>query len=136
MTFNLFRRKPKDLVVGSNAPLATSAVAPQGADQAGKSVQPEHEKRTLPVLASKVHRTEKATALGMLNQYVFQLDRRANKQEFRKAVERHYDVHVEKVRMINTTGKKRRVKGMPGWKPGHKKAIVSVRTGEKIDIGV
>jgi large subunit ribosomal protein L23 len=135
MAINLFRRKPKSKAASSPAASSMS----QGVSQAAtieKDPESHNEKRALPMLATKIHRTEKATQLGMINHYVFQLDRGANKREFRKAIERHYDVRVKKVRMINVMGKKRRIKGIPGLRTGYKKAIVTVREGEKIDVGV
>lgn len=136
MALNFFLRRSKSKTAREKAALPVSETASQEAAQTERDVRPKDEKKELPVLATKIHRTEKATALGMMNHYVFQLDRSANKQEFRKSMERHYDVHVEKVRIINVMGKKRRVKGVPGWAPGYKKAIVTVQPGEKIDIGV
>lgn len=136
MALNLFRRKQKSGTARPKTVVPASDIVSQEAARSGKDAEPKDGKREIPLLATKVHRTEKATQLGMLNHYVFQIDRSTNKREFRKAVERHYEVHVEKVRIMNATGKKRRVKGILGWRPGYKKAIVTVRQGEKIDVGV
>lgn len=136
MALNFFKRKSKSKSARPSAALPVSDTASEKAAQTERGASLKDEKKDLPILATKVHRTEKAAALGMMNHYVFQLVRSANKQEFRKAVERRYDVHVEKIRIINIMGKKRRVKGIPGWVPGYKKAIVTVKTGEKIDVGV
>lgn len=82
--------------------------------------------------------TEKATALAGLNQYVFKVYPKANKIEVKKAVEALYGVKVEKVRMIHSPAKKRRLGRFEGWKAGlskgSKKAIVSLVKGEKIEI--
>lgn len=137
MAINLFRRKSKTETAREKpAALPVPETVSQEAAQSERDVRPKDKEKELPRLATKIHRTEKATALGMMNHYVFKLVRNANKREFRKAVERHYDVHVEKIRIINIMGKKRRVKGIPGWAPGYKKAIVTVRQGEKVDIGI
>jgi large subunit ribosomal protein L23 len=82
--------------------------------------------------------TEKATALAELNQYLFMVYSNANKIEVKKAVEALYGVKVEKVRIIHSPAKKRRLGKFEGWKgglsKGFKKAIVSIAKGEKIEI--
>jgi large subunit ribosomal protein L23 len=82
--------------------------------------------------------TEKAAALSAnLNQYTFEIDPRANRKEVAKAVE---DVFNVKVTNVNILIKKPKVKadrsrrGRPGKKGGYKKAIVSLKEGETIEI--
>ena len=144
MVFNIFRRK-KEPTATQPRTAAPTPPAPGAETPASESKQ---EPAVLPRLVQKPHQTEKATALRggaddrredaaaaqTYNQHVFRVERRANKTELRKAIERHYGVHVQKLRVLNAAAKPRRVKGRPGWKPGFKKAIVSVRAGEKIDI--
>lgn len=86
------------------------------------------------VLASP-HVTEKATDLEKDNKYVFEVFKKANKIEVKKAVEGLYDVNVEKVAIINIPKKKRRAgRQREGWRKGYKKAIVQIRKGQKIEI--
>ena len=79
-------------------------------------------------------RTEKGTRLLPLNKYLFWVDRGANKVEIENAVKEIYKVKVEKVNTITARGKKRRVRYVEGKTPDWKKAIVTLKQGEKIDI--
>ncbi len=79
--------------------------------------------------------TEKTQALTARNQYTFEVDRRANKLQVKKAVEEIFGVKVEAVRIINVPAKygwfgRRRVVRKPAWK----KAIVTLAPGERITI--
>ena len=84
--------------------------------------------------------TEKATQDSELNnRFSFVVDRRANKLEIKKAIERLYGVSVEKVRTMNYGGGKASMKHTAKgiaiqtnsiWK----KAIVTVTEGETIDL--
>ena len=78
--------------------------------------------------------SEKETFLEEKGKYVFKVLKRANKTEIKKAVEDLYKVKVEKVNIINTKRKKRRLGRVEGFKPGYKKAIVSLKEGDKIEI--
>jgi large subunit ribosomal protein L23 len=79
--------------------------------------------------------TEKSTVLQSIrNQYTFRVARHANKTEIRKAVEALFGVHVEGVRIINAPGKFRRFLGRPGRTQPVKKALVTLRQGEQIEI--
>jgi len=79
--------------------------------------------------------TEKTTVLQDLrNQYTFEVADRANKSEIRKAVETLFEVHVESVNVLNMPGKSRRMMGRPGEARGWKKAIVTLRAGEVIEV--
>lgn len=80
--------------------------------------------------------TEKATLLTEKgNAYVFQVDSRANKLEIRAAVEKVFGTKVARVNTCNYAGKKKRQRRMEyGRRPHWKKAIVTLREGEKIDL--
>ena len=79
--------------------------------------------------------TEKVTKLQEdLNQYVFQVDKRANKIEIKRAVEKRFDVAVTKVRTMNVRGKVKRLGRFTGRQPSWKKAIVTLVAGESIDL--
>lgn len=83
------------------------------------------------------HITEKAAALSEQNKYVFKIFPKANKLEVQKAIQSIYDVHVEKVHIVHVAPKRRRVGRHQGWqhglKHGYKKAIVTLKKGEKIE---
>jgi large subunit ribosomal protein L23 len=78
--------------------------------------------------------TEKISqATQKANQYGFKVHPNANKKEIKSAVEKIFNVHVEGVNTINVGGKWRRVRHQPGKTPDWKKAIVTLKDGEKID---
>ncbi|HNQ47417.1 MAG TPA: 50S ribosomal protein L23 [Syntrophorhabdus sp.] len=79
--------------------------------------------------------TEKSSLLKDAgNQYVFEVQRDANKIEIRKAVEKLFKVKVVSVHVANNEGKKKRVGRFTGKKPDWKKAIVKLNPKDKITI--
>ncbi len=78
------------------------------------------------------HLSEKTNSFAAIGRYVFKVERHANKIEVKKAVEAVYDVHVAKVNMISVQGKKRRQGRSFGRTQDWKKAIVTLKTGERI----
>jgi len=79
--------------------------------------------------------TEKAVALQERNNcYGFEVHRDANKIQIRHAVEKIFNVKVEKVRTQNIRGKSRRLGWRAGRKPDWKKAIVTLAEGHKIEV--
>ena len=78
--------------------------------------------------------TEKSTLQKeMHNQLAFEVDRRANKIEIKKAVEKIFKVRVKDVRTMNYRGKQKRLGRTVGRRPHWKKAIVTLQPGEKIE---
>ena len=79
--------------------------------------------------------TEKATRLQEeLNKYAFEVDRRSNKIEIKRAVEERFGVVVTKVHTINVPGKVKTLGRFSGRRPDWKKAIVTLAEGEKIEL--
>ncbi|MDD2585987.1 MAG: 50S ribosomal protein L23 [Syntrophomonadaceae bacterium] len=76
--------------------------------------------------------TEKSMNMLADNKYTFMVDKKANKTEIKNAVENIFSVKVDKVATINVTGKLKRVGKFEGRKPDRKKAIVTLKSGEKI----
>jgi len=77
--------------------------------------------------------TEKGTAQGeKLNQYTLAVDRSANKIEIQQAVQKLFKVTVLRVNTLNVKGKLKRLRGSLGRRPTWKKAIVTLKAGEKI----
>jgi len=66
------------------------------------------------------------------NSYVFEVKKDANKIEIRKAVEALFNVHVEKVNVMNVKGKPKRLGVYQGRRRSWKKAIVKLREGETL----
>jgi large subunit ribosomal protein L23 len=79
--------------------------------------------------------TEKSTiARDEANKYVFEVDRRANKIEIEKAVERLFKVKVLNVRTSNVAGKKKRTGRIMGRKSDWKRAVVTLAPGQTIEV--
>ena len=78
--------------------------------------------------------TEKATLLMQENKYTFQVPLTANKVEIRKAVESIFNVKVEKVATIRVLGKTKRMGRTMGKRSDYKKAIVTLKAGETIEL--
>lgn len=76
--------------------------------------------------------SEKGTKLASLGIYVFAVHPRANKSEIKKSVQDVYDVHVEKISVVKMPSKKRRFGRSQGLTSAWKKAIITLRKGEKI----
>jgi large subunit ribosomal protein L23 len=77
--------------------------------------------------------TEKSTWLKEKNREVcFEVDPRANKTEIKKAAEQLFKIKVERVRIQNKRGKKRRVGRKEGRKKNWKKAYIKLKEGEKM----
>lgn len=68
------------------------------------------------------------------NRYSFRVNPLANKVEIKNAVEALFKVKVEAVRTANMPGKMHRVGRSEGKRPDWKKAVVTVKTGQKIDM--
>ena len=78
--------------------------------------------------------TEKTTLLMQENKYTFQVPLAANKVEIRKAVESIFNVKVEKVATIRVLGKTKRMGRTMGKRSDYKKAIVTLKAGESIEL--
>jgi len=79
--------------------------------------------------------TEKTThAIEARNSYVFEIARDANKIQVRRAVEDLFDVKVLKVNVLNRRGKLKRVGRSVGYGRTTRRAIVTIKRGEKIDV--
>lgn len=84
------------------------------------------------LLASVV--TEKSASAGALGVYAFTVARDSTKPEIKRAVESRFNVSVERVRVIVMPGKERRRGKQIGWRPGFKKAMVTVKEGQTIEL--
>jgi large subunit ribosomal protein L23 len=81
-----------------------------------------------PVITEKI--TKDSAKLG---KYAFRVVPSANKKEIKAAIEKIFNVHVTNVNTLNVSGKWRRVRYQPGKTANWKKAIVTLKKGEKID---
>jgi large subunit ribosomal protein L23 len=67
-------------------------------------------------------------------QYTFQVDRRANKNQIKHAVENAFDVSVAKVNTVNVKSKPKRQGLTRGRTSAWKKAVVKLVEGERIEL--
>ncbi len=80
------------------------------------------------------HLTEKTvTQKEADNQITFTVDRRANKIEIKRAIEATFKVTVLTVNTMNFKGKKKRLGRFTGRRPDWKKAVVTLKAGDKIE---
>jgi large subunit ribosomal protein L23 len=80
------------------------------------------------------HISEKASYLGQIDQYIFEVSPNYNKHEIKKSVEGIYGVHVLSVNIIKIPAKKRRMGKTEGFRKAYKKAVVKIKEGQKIEI--
>ena len=78
--------------------------------------------------------TEKSTSLSEFNKVVFKVHNRASKKSIKKSVEKIFKVNVIKINTINVRGKTKSVRGKKVNKSGYKKAIVTLKKGQSIDL--
>ena len=78
--------------------------------------------------------TEKATILSEQNKTVFRVHDRANKKNIKKNIEKLFKVNVVKINIINQKTKIKMKQGRKSYKPGYKKAIVTLKKGQSIDL--
>lgn len=79
--------------------------------------------------------TEKSTAIASNERsYVFKVDAKANKSQIKDAIEKIFNVKVESVNTVNVHPKKKRVGKYSGMSNKYKKAIVTLVSGNKIDL--
>ncbi len=79
--------------------------------------------------------TERATQLQEASgKYSFEVDRRANKIDVKRAVEAMFDVQVTKINTTSVRGKVKRLGRFVGRRSDWKKAIVTLDDGQSIDI--
>lgn len=129
------KEKPKEKAekkITTRPPRPAAKRAPEVPTQPSKERR--RERKVAPLILKSVHITEKATDLTKDNQYVFKVFPQAAKQEIKKAVEEVYGVEVVRVRTIKVRRKRRRLGRSFGWRKGYKKAIVTLRAGQKIEI--
>ena len=78
--------------------------------------------------------TEKATTLSEFNKIVFRVHKSASKNSIKKSIEKIFKVNVIKINTINLRGKTKLVRGKKSSRPSYKKAIVTLKKGQSIDL--
>lgn len=78
--------------------------------------------------------TEKSAMNAQNGIYTFKVDKRATKTQIKKTIEAQFGVHVVKINTLVTKPKDRRVGKYTGKTKVYKKAIVSLKDGETIEM--
>ncbi len=80
------------------------------------------------------HITEKAAILAEKGTYVFQVAKNTNKIEIAKAIQALYGVTPVRVNIVNLPSTRVIVRGKAGVKAGVRKALVTLKKGDKIEL--
>ena len=78
--------------------------------------------------------TEKATILSEQNKTVFKVHSSADKKNIKKSIEKLFKVNVVKINIINQKSKLKMKQGKKSFKSGYKKAIITLKKGQSIDL--
>ena len=78
--------------------------------------------------------TEKSTSLSEFNKIVFKVHKGASKISIKRSIEKIFKVNVVKINTINLKGKTKVVRNKKTSKPGYKKAIITLKKGQSIDL--
>ena len=78
--------------------------------------------------------TEKSTSLSEYNKIVFKVHKNASKNSIKKSIEKIFKVNVVKINTINLKAKTKMVKNKKTFKSGYKKAIITLKKGQTIDL--
>jgi len=78
--------------------------------------------------------SEKSYHGSVYGKYTFRVHEDAHKTQIRQAIEQLFDVHVVSVNVLKVQAKPKRRGQIKGSKPGWKKAVVQLKTGETIEV--
>jgi large subunit ribosomal protein L23 len=78
--------------------------------------------------------SEKSTDLAEMRKYVFRVSSKANKHLVKKAVKEIFNVEPVSINIINVRGHRKRVRYSYGFTASWKKAIVTLKEGDKIEL--
>jgi len=78
--------------------------------------------------------TEKSTNQSEMNKVVFKVNRLLNKKSVKKSIEKIFKVNVVKVNIVNKQSRLKMVRGKKIRVQGYKKAIVTLKKGQNIDL--
>ena len=78
--------------------------------------------------------TEKSTSLSEFNKVVFKVQKGASKNSIKRSIEKIFKVNVVKINTINLKGRTKMVRNKKIFKSGYKKAIITLKKGQSIDL--
>lgn len=122
--------KPKE-IAKEKAP--STEEKPQAARKFQAVSKKKNNKKIVGVLVKPLV-TEKAAFIGQYGQYIFEVSCKANKIEVAKAIESIYGVRPISINIIRTRGKQVRYGKTLGQTKKRKKAVITLKPGEKIEI--
>ena len=88
---------------------------------------------SLVILNTIIH-TEKSTIYEQNGKFLFWVKKNATKHQIKKAVEDNYKVNVKKINTCIMPGKAKRVRQQLGYVPDWKKAVVTLKQGQTIEV--
>ena len=80
------------------------------------------------------HVTEKSTNLSEQKKIVFKVPQKANKKNLKQSIEKIFKVNVTKINIINKKSKIKLARGRKVKVAGFKKAIITIKKGQNIDL--
>ncbi|MCG7898877.1 MAG: 50S ribosomal protein L23 [Candidatus Thiodiazotropha taylori] len=89
--------------------------------------------RLMKVLLSPLVSEKSSIVADQNDQYTFRVTKDATKREIAKAVEKLFEVEVERVQVVNVKGKQKRFGAINGKRSDWKKAYVRLKAGSEID---
>ena len=78
--------------------------------------------------------TEKSTSLSEFNKVVFKVQKGASKNSIKRSIEKIFKVNVVKINTINLKGRTKMIRNKKIFKSGYKKAIITLKKGQSIDL--
>ena len=78
--------------------------------------------------------TEKSTSLSEFNKVVFKVHKGASKKAIKRSIEKIFKVNVVKINIINKQNRKKLTRGRKINVKGYKKAIITLKKGQTIDL--
>ena len=76
----------------------------------------------------------KAQSILKLNKYTFLIDQKVNKFTIKLIIEYFFHVTVQKINLLAIKGKQKKIKRFLGYKSQYKKAIISIKIGDNINL--
>ena len=86
------------------------------------------------VIRSLIHTEKETNILSPSGKYLFWVGKSSTKVEIKEAVEKTYKVDVESVNTLISPGKLKRVRHQPGYTSDWKRAVVTLKKGQKIEV--
>ena len=78
--------------------------------------------------------TEKSTSLSEFNKIVFKVHEFSSKSSIKKSIEKIFKVNVVKINTVKLKRESKMVRNKKASKPGYKKAIITLKKGQSIDL--